>query len=149
MQGQGLGKKESIVTNDEHLTISQLANAADVPTTTIRYYERIGLVKPEQRSYGNYRLYGEKSLDKLNFIRAAQAIGFTLDDVRSLLGDGKKAPCCGDVKLLIEDRLEDIKRKLKDLGHVQRVLNAAHKKCELSNPGRTCHVVESLQVRRS
>lgn len=106
------------MTNKDQFTISRLAKAAEIPTSTVRYYERIGLLEAEQRSYGNYRLYGEKSLEKLKFIRAAQAIGFTLDGVRALLGDGKKVPCCGEVKLLIEDRLADIKHKLKDLRHV-------------------------------
>ena len=52
-------------------TISQLAQAADIPTTTVRYYERVGLVEPEDRSVGNYRLYSEESLRKLKFIPAA------------------------------------------------------------------------------
>ena len=63
-------------------TISQLAKAADVPTSTLRYYERVGLVIPETRSHSNYRLYGDESLEKLKFIRAAQAVGFTLEDVK-------------------------------------------------------------------
>jgi DNA-binding transcriptional MerR regulator len=63
-------------------TITQLAQAANVPTTTLRYYERAGLVLPEGRSQGNYRLYSDESLRRLRFIRAAQAVGFTLDDVR-------------------------------------------------------------------
>ena len=64
-----------------HYTISQLARAAETPTTTVRYYERIGLFEPADRSQNNYRLYSDESLRKLRFIRAAQAIGFTLDDV--------------------------------------------------------------------
>ena len=63
-------------------TISQLSKAAEIPTTTVRYYERIGLVEPEDRSQGNYRLYSNESLKKLKFIRAAQAVGFTLEDVK-------------------------------------------------------------------
>jgi DNA-binding transcriptional MerR regulator len=52
-------------------TISQLAHAASVPTSTVRYYERIGLLQPEARSAGNYRLYGPEALARLRFIRAA------------------------------------------------------------------------------
>ena len=68
----------------KQFTIGQLAYAAEIPTTTVRYYERVGLVEPEDRSAGNYRLFSEEALRKLKFIRAAQAIGFTLDDVRIL-----------------------------------------------------------------
>lgn len=55
---------------------------------TVRYYERVRLVVPETRSTGNYRVYGDESLKKLMFIRAALAIGFTLEDIKSLLATG-------------------------------------------------------------
>lgn len=127
-------------------TISQLAKAAQVPTTTVRYYERIGLVEPEDRSQGNYRLYSEESLIKLKFIRAAQSIGFQLDDVRTLLdaGDVKPLPC-KDVQVLIEDRLAEIEERLKDLLHVKRVLKSAHKKCIDTQDDGCCHVIETLR----
>lgn len=127
-------------------TISQLAQAADVPTTTLRYYERAGLLQPEDRSQGNYRLYSDESLRRLKFIRAAQAIGFTLDDVKRLLGDhdGKPLGCC-DVQPLIEDRLAEIDRRLKDLRHVQRVLQTALAKCRKSARAGRCPVLETLR----
>lgn len=127
-------------------TISQLAHAAKVPTTTIRYYERVGLVQPEDRSAGNYRLYNDESLRRLKFIRTAQAIGFTLDDVRMLLGsqDGS-IPSCADVQCLIEDRLADIDARLKDLRHVQKVLKASIEKCRETEQAGCCHVIETLQ----
>ena len=127
------------------LTIKQLADAAGVPPTTIRYYERIGLVLPASRSASNYRLYDDESLERLRFIRAAQSIGFTLDDIRGLLGDGGKAPCCGDVQQLIEERLAEIETRMKELRHVQRVLKASLAKCKKSNPRKRCHVLASLK----
>ncbi len=126
------------------LTINQLAKAAGVPTTTIRYYERIGLLLPAGRSSSNYRLYDDASLERLKFIRAAQSIGFTLDDVRQLVGEHGEVPCCGDVQHLIEDRLAEIAAKMKELRHVQRVLKASLAKCRESNPRKRCHVLESL-----
>lgn len=127
-------------------TISQLAHAAGIPTTTLRYYERIGLTEPEDRSAGNYRLYGDDALRKLNFIRAAQAIGFTLDDVKALLGaqDGGVPSCC-DVQGLIEERLAEIEARLKDLRHVQKVLKASLGKCRETEQSGCCHVIETLQ----
>lgn len=130
----------------ERYTISQLAQAVGVPTTTLRYYERAGLLKPEDRSQGNYRLYSDESLRRLKFIRAAQAIGFTLDDVKLLLGnnDGKPLACC-DVQALIADRLSEIDRRLKDLRHVQRVLQTAMTKCRASARAGRCAVIETLR----
>jgi len=131
---------------DNRYTISQLARVADVPTTTVRYYERIGLVEPEDRSTGNYRLYSDESLGKLKFIRAAQAIGFTLEDVKSLLGsDDNRSPACGDVQTLIEDRLADIEDRLKDLRQVKRVLKSALEHCRQSEKRGECHVLQTLE----
>lgn len=127
-------------------TISQLAKAAGIPTTTVRYYERIGLVEPEDRSHGNYRLYGNESLNKLKFIREAQAIGFTLEDVKSLLTDEDgDTPTCGSVQGLIEARLEDIEERLKDLRHVRKVLRSALEQCHQQKKSDCCHVVAGLK----
>ena len=130
-----------------HLTISQLAEKAGIPTTTVRYYERIGLVEPEERSAGNYRLYGRASLEKLKFVRAAQAIGFTLEDTRALLADESgSAPKCGAVRSLIEDRLADVEERLKDLRHVRKVLKSAMEQCRTQKPSDCCLVVEELRT---
>lgn len=127
-------------------TISQLAKAAEIPTTTVRYYERIGLVEPEDRSQGNYRLYTDESLEKLQFIRAAQAIGFTLDDVKALLTDeAGGTPRCGNVQVLIEDRLADIEQRLKDLRHVRKVLRGALEQCRTQKKTECCQVVAGLR----
>ncbi len=130
---------------EQRLTISQLAGAAGIPTSTIRYYERIGLVVPEDRTGGNYRLYGRESLRKLKFIRSAQAVGFTLEDIQSLLGHADGGPVCGDVQALIEARLADIDRRLRDLRHVQRVLKEALRQCRESHPRAACRVVKELK----
>lgn len=126
-------------------TISELAKSVGVPTSTLRYYERVGLLVPEGRSGGNYRLYSDASLHRLRFIRAAQAIGFTLDDVRTLLGsqDGRTAACSA-VQTLILERLSAIEQQLKDLQAVQRVLTTALKKCRETARDECCHVIESL-----
>jgi MerR family mercuric resistance operon transcriptional regulator len=127
-------------------TISQLAHAAEVPTTTVRYYERIGLVQPEDRSVGNYRLYSDESLRKLKFIRTAQAIGFTLDDVKALLSTpDSSAASCRQVQSLIEERLAEVAQRLKDLRHVQQVLKSALAKCRETERAGCCHVIETLR----
>lgn len=126
-------------------TISQLAESAGVPISTVRYYERIGLVEPEDRSAGNYRLYGRASLDKLKFIRSAQAIGFTLDDTRTLLaGDSGSTPRCGTVQELIGARLADVEDRLKDLRHVRKTLKASLTQCRQQKESDCCHMIESL-----
>src|SRR5438876_10899472 len=67
------------------MTIGQLAGAAGVATSTVRFYERAGLLRADHRSAGNYREYDEQSLERLRFIRSAQAVGLSLKDVVELL----------------------------------------------------------------
>jgi MerR family mercuric resistance operon transcriptional regulator len=126
-------------------TITQLSRAAAVPTTTLRFYEREGLVMPERRSPGNYRLYTDESLRRLKFIRAAQAIGFTLADARTLLGyQCARAPSCHDVQALIQERLVEIDKRLTALQEVKRVLSSSLKKCRRARRPKCCHVIEEL-----
>ena len=126
-------------------TIGQLARAAGLPTSTLRYYERAGLLKPTGRSEGNYRLYDEEALEQLCLIRAAQATGFTLDDVTLMLGHRHaSAASCREVQGLIENRLLEIKRRMEDLRHVERVLRSALDACrETEAPGH-CELIDRL-----
>lgn len=130
---------------NERYTISQLARAAEVPTTTIRYYERVGLVQPENRSAGNYRLYNEESLQTLRFIRSAQAIGFALDDVKTLLSVSDTAGSCRKIQAMIEERLSEVGKRMKDLRHVQQVLKSSLLKCRDNEQDNCCHVIQSLR----
>lgn len=128
-----------------HYTIGELARESGVPTSTVRYYERVGLVRPDDRSEGNYRLYGQGTLERLRFIRAAQATGFTLEDIKTLLGHDHESPgLCHDVQALIQERLADVTRRMDDLRHIQSVLEAALKRCLKSEPTGHCVAVESL-----
>jgi MerR family mercuric resistance operon transcriptional regulator len=128
------------------LTIGQVAKAVSIPITTVRYYERVGLIEPENRSQSNYRLYSDKSIAALKFIRAAQAIGFKLDDVKTLLdrGDARRTSCA-DVQSLIKDRLAEIDQRMKDLRHIQRVLKTALAKCREQERAGRCYVIDTLR----
>jgi len=128
-------------------TIGQLAKDANVPTSTVRYYERVCLLQPERRSSGNYRVYGPAARKRLRFIRAAQATGFTLDDVTALLSfrDGMTAPC-QEVQTLIEERLADTEQRLADLQHVQSVLKASLKLCRRNERSGRCRVIDDLSA---
>lgn len=122
------------------LTIGQLAKAAGVPTSTVRYYEREGLLEPSARSPSNYRLYAPQDLERLRFIRAAQATGFTLGDVKALL---RPAPCAR-VQSMIEHRLDEVARRLAELRHLRRVLERSLERCREHAPSGRCKVVDDL-----
>ena len=124
-------------------TIGELAKAARVPTSTVRYYEREGILRPAGRSSSNYRLYAQEDVERLRFIRGAQATGFTLRDVTELL---QPAPC-GKVQGLIERRLETVAYRMRELRHVQRVLRRSLEECHRHERSGRCRVIDDLSAR--
>ena len=128
-------------------TIGQLARASGIATSTVRYYERLGIIRPDSRSESNYRLYGEETLKRLRFIRTSQATGFTLADVAILINlrNGSNS-CCKEVQGLIEQRLADVKKRMDDLHHVQRVLQAALRGCQRTGQTEHCRVIDTLNA---
>ena len=116
-----------------------------VATTTLRYYERAGLLSPTDRSRAGYRFYDDEAVHRLEFIRAAQGVGFTLGDIRALLelsGDSS----CKQVQSLIERRLADVEQKLADLTRVRSALGDALQRCRDSKKG--CAVLADLKRKR-
>ena len=111
-------------------SIGELANAAGVPTSTIRYYERSGLLRPDFRTGGNYRGYSEGSLERLRFIRSAQGTGLSLQDITALLElTFSDEPPCDEVLSLMRKRLGEIRERIKELQHVERVLTKSLNEC--------------------
>jgi len=132
----------------DRLTIGELAEAAGVPTTTVRFYERRGLILPEGRSEANYRLYSEASLDRLRFIVAAKDAGFALGDIRALLDfdDGMTAPC-REVQQLIEERLARTRGQKERLDEIDKRLSSWLRACRRAENEGRCEVVERLHAR--
>ena len=131
------------------LTIGNLAKEAGVPVSTIRFYERRGLVKPDARTQANYRTYSTQSVEKLKFIRAAQVSGFNLKDIREMLAltYSDDAPCA-EITALIEHRLSNIRLRLQELQRVSRTLMAALKSCCKSGED-WCNRIERLKGRKA
>ena len=131
----------------DRYTIGQLAREADVPTSTVRYYERRRLIRPDARSDGNYRLYGEESLDRLRFIRSAQAAGFTLTDIATLLQyrEGDASPC-GEVQEIIAMRLDRVRDELNHLRGIETLLKKWLRVCRNAERTGRCGVLEGLSA---
>lgn len=125
------------------LTVTRLARAAGVPATTVRFYERAGLIAPLRRARGAYRRFGPDAAARLRFIKAAQALGLTLKDTRALL-DLDAASGRGDVRVLLEKRLGEVEARLTELKQFRGALAGALARCRRS--GRCCDVLVSLGV---
>ncbi len=126
------------------LTIGRLAALLGIAPTTLRYYERVGLLAPSSRSSAGYRLYGPAALDRLRFIRAAQAAGFSLEDIRARarLERGEGAACRAEVERLLDRRLAQVDDKLESLGRVRDALARSRDRCRRSDG--TCAVMKEL-----
>ena len=128
-------------------SIGQLAEAVGVPTSTVRFYERAGLLKPDGRTGGNYRTYGERSLERLRFIRSAQATGFSLDDVHELLRlTYSDEPPCEEVLTLTKKRLDEVRDRIKELRHVERVLTKSLADCCTGSSPDLCNEITRLRT---
>jgi MerR family mercuric resistance operon transcriptional regulator len=126
------------------LTIGALSKYTGCNIETIRYYERIGLLPGPPRSAGGHRLYGEAHLKRLTFIRRGRELGFTLDDIKGLLGlvDGG-AYTCAEVKALTLDHLGEVRRKLADLKRLERVLKDMAEECD-GGAVPDCPIIDAL-----
>ena len=129
----------------QQYTIGQLAKVAGIPISTVRYYEREGLLQPAKRADNNYRVYSNDLLQRLRFIRAAQATGFTLDDVRALLAfcDGDMA-LCKDIQPLIAQRLAAVSQRLQSMQHIQHILQSMLAMCHRQDQEALCHLIDAL-----
>lgn len=95
------------------MRIGELADAASVPAKTIRYYEAIGLLPAPPRHANGYRSYDASAGDRLRFVKAAQAVGFTLTEIKEILSirDAGEEPC-GHVLDLVDRRARDITEQI-------------------------------------
>jgi Hg(II)-responsive transcriptional regulator len=126
------------------LTIGRIAEQADVGIDTIRFYERRGLLPAPQRSASGYRLYSTDTIRRLDFIRKAKALGFTLEEIISLLGLQDSTGAKADVKALTRRKLEQIDTKIHDLERIRDVLSALEHDCKGTGDVRTCPIIEAL-----
>jgi MerR family copper efflux transcriptional regulator len=129
--------------------IGELARRSGVPAKTIRYYEDIGLVEPPARTPAGYRDYEPAALDRLAFIRAAQAIGLTLGEIRSIIAlrDDGQTPC-GHVLDLLRHRADELERRIAELRSLRSELRRLVDRADGldpadCDPGRVCHLIGS------
>ena len=108
---------------------SEVATRAGVSIDTVRYYERLKLLPRAGRTAGNFRLFGPDSIDRVQFIKQAQELGFTLDEIKGLLATGG-AEECRKVHDLLGEKLHELDGRLKSMKKFRRVLARHLSECE-------------------
>jgi Hg(II)-responsive transcriptional regulator len=128
------------------LTIGQVANAADVNIQTIRYYERRGLFPKPRRTNAGYRQYEGDAVRRLRFIKHAQALGFSLEEIQELLGLRVHAPsACRTIERKTRQKIAVVAQKVRDLQRLQRTLERLAEACAGRQPTDACPVLETLE----
>lgn len=131
----------------EQLTIGKTAEAAGVRITTIRFYERRGLIKQPRKPESGYRTYPQETVRRIRFIRHAQEIGFSLSDIEELLFlETRPDADCRDVRLRAERKRADVAIKIDRLIRIRDALDDLIETC----PGRgalpDCSILEALKI---
>ena len=126
------------------VTIGVLADAAGVNVETIRFYQRKGLMPEPEKPYGSIRRYGAAELARVRFIKSAQRLGFSLEEVGELLKleDGAR---CSEARQLAEQKLVDVRQKLSDLQRIESVLAGLVARCSAVRGRVNCPLIASLQ----
>lgn len=132
------------------LTASVLAKRTNTPLFTVRYYTRIGLLKPSRDLRNGYKVYKQSDKDRLRFINAAKALGFTLAEIEEILDHAvhHDSPC-PMVREIVEKRIEENKEKIRELKKLQKRLESASemwKSMKDSEPDghSVCRLIESF-----
>lgn len=127
------------------MTIGRLARECDVPVSTIRYWERAGLIAPGDRTRSNYRVYADDAVARVRLIRMSQSLGFTVADIRTLLRLlDVRVSQCSSVRTVIERRLEVLDRQMAELREHRRKLQSMHGLCEHPGVAQRCRALDRL-----
>ncbi len=131
-------------TRTENLTIGALAESTGVNVESIRYYQRKGLLAKPVKPHGSIRRYGGDDLARVRFIKAAQRLGFTLDEVGELLQleDGAECHMAHD---MAERKLEAIRERLADLQRIEAALGELVERCDGSTGAVKCPLIAALR----
>lgn len=132
------------------MTVSQLSKHSGIAPHVVRYYARIGLLAPARHPDNGYQLFSRDDIARLRFVRLAQNLGYTLEEIRHILGlsSAGESPC-QEVREIMRRRVEENRRKLVDLIALQRRMEQALVRWEAMPDappcdGTVCHLIESV-----
>jgi MerR family transcriptional regulator, mercuric resistance operon regulatory protein len=125
------------------MTIGQLAAAAGVNVETVRYYQRRELLGVPKREPGSIARYTDSALTRLRFIKRAQSLGFSLEDVQALLSleDGQ---ACSSARALGEHKLAEVRERIGTLRALEEALQELVSKCASTRRKVSCPLIEAL-----
>lgn len=130
------------------MRIGAVAEEADVNVQTLRYYERRGILPEPQRLKSGYRNYGEDTVQMVRFIKRAQDLGFSLNEIEELLAlRQNRRRSCGEVRGIAKAKLDDVDEKMHALRRLKKALATLVDRCDESGAALDCPILEALDDR--
>lgn len=125
----------------------ELAARAGVNIQTVRFYERRGILPKPTRTASGYRVYSAEAVRMIRFVKRAQNLGFTLDEVEDLLRlRNNRRASCAQVKAAGQTKMDDVEAKIASLQAMKRALAVLLASCERNDRDRACPILEALEA---
>jgi len=131
------------------LKIGEVSKRSGVGIEALRFYEKSGLLDRPRRTESGYRVYDDSVLDRLAFIKKAQVLGFTLDEIRELIAHKRRGENpCGEVRSIVKGRLKDLDERIAQMTQYRDELSAALKEWEKTKEraGHVCGLIETSHI---
>jgi DNA-binding transcriptional MerR regulator len=131
------------------LKIGEVSKRSGVGVEALRFYEKSGLLDRPSRTYAGYRVYGEDVLERLAFIRQAQALGFSLEEIRRIVEDARKGQSpCDEVREIVRRRMEELDGRLRELQKYRKELKQTLEEWDKVGraPGHICGLIEGSEI---
>lgn len=146
-----LRSKQQVTTTESRasLKIGEVAKLSGIGIETLRFYERSGLLGRPGRTQSGYRVYDTVVLQRLDFIKRAQVLGFSLDEIKRIIADKQagRSPCL-EVREIVRHRLEELDERMKEMRRYRRELGAALSQWEETGEldGHVCGLIEGTEI---
>lgn len=152
---RNLPRRAMIVDEEEQkgrLKIGDVAKLSGIGIEALRFYEKSGLLEKPARTYSGYRMYGRDVLDRLAFIKQAQTLGFSLDEIRRIVADARSGQSpCDEVREIVRRRLDELDSRMREMRRYRKELSETLEEWDKRGqaPGYVCGLIESSHVEHS
>jgi DNA-binding transcriptional MerR regulator len=134
------------------LKIGDVSKRSGIGIEALRFYEKSGILEKPSRTYSGYRVYGEEVLERLAFIKRAQALGFSLDEIKRIIEDARKGESpCDEVREIVSRRLEELDERMREMRRYRKELAETLEEWnEVGRaPGHICGLIEGSHIEHS
>lgn len=131
------------------LKIGEVAKASGIGIETLRFYEKSGLLDSPSRTESGYRIYNEDVLERLDFIKRAQVLGFSLDEIKRIITDKRAGQSpCAEVREIVRHRLADLDARMREMKQYRNELASALAEWDQTGdvPGHVCGLIEGSHI---